>query len=147
MLDIRKIFGASSQDLATPGARFFAPGEIRLALLSLLAEHPSHGYELKMRLEERCGGTYKASAGAIYPTLQQLENHGLVRAVQVNDKKIYELTLDGRQRAETNAEAIGRIWQRAEAWSEWAELRHPDAAEIVAPVLRLAKVAVKVIRW
>jgi hypothetical protein len=54
----------------------------------------------------------------------------------VDVKEIYELTLDGQQRGEISAEAIGWIWQRAEAWSEWAELQHPDAAEIVAPVLR-----------
>jgi DNA-binding PadR family transcriptional regulator len=141
----RKLFGSSDSDFATPSGRFFAPGEIRLALLSLLSEHPSHGYELMVRLEERCGGTYKASAGAIYPTLQQLEDQQLVRPLSVDDKKVYELTFEGQQTIETHAEAIARIWQRAVAWSEWGEIRHPDAAEIIAPVLRLAKVAIKVV--
>lgn len=141
----RKLFGSSDPDLGPPGGRFFAPGEIRLALLSLLSERPSHGYELMVRLEQRCGGTYKASAGAIYPTLQQLEDQSLVRPLVLNDKKVYELTFEGQQTIEANAEAIARIWQRAQAWSEWGEIRHPDAAEIIAPVLRLAKAAIKVV--
>ncbi len=136
----RKLFGSSDHDFGTPSARFFAPGEIRLALLSLLSEHPSHGYELMVRLEERCGGTYKASAGAIYPTLQQLEDQSLVRPLLVNDKKVYELTFDGQQTIETNAEAIARIWQRAEAWSEVVKSRgDPVKINRVRTILETAR--------
>ena len=58
--------------------RFFGPGEIRLALLSMLEGGPKHGYELMKELETKSGGIYKASAGAIYPALQQLEDEGMV---------------------------------------------------------------------
>ena len=58
--------------------RFFGPGEIRLALLSMLESGSKHGYELMKELETKSGGIYKASAGAIYPALQQLEDEGLV---------------------------------------------------------------------
>src|SRR5215469_14921470 len=58
--------------------RFFGPGEIRLALLSMLEAGPKHGYELMKELETKSGGMYKASAGAIYPALQQLEDEGMV---------------------------------------------------------------------
>src|SRR5579863_1218930 len=58
--------------------RFFGPGEIRLALLSLLESDSKHGYELMKELETKSGGIYKASAGAIYPALQQLEDEGMV---------------------------------------------------------------------
>ena len=54
--------------------RFFGPGEIRLALLSMLESGPKHGYELMKELESKSAGIYKASAGAIYPALQQLED-------------------------------------------------------------------------
>ena len=53
---------------------------MRLAILSLLADGPRHGYELMKLLQERSGGVYRASAGTIYPTLQQLEDEGLVVA-------------------------------------------------------------------
>ena len=58
-------------------ARFFGPGEVRLALLSLLSERGRHGYDLMKRLEERSAGTYRASPGTVYPALQQLEDQGL----------------------------------------------------------------------
>src|SRR6516225_9161139 len=82
--------------------RFFGPGEVRLALLSLLGDAPMHGYELMKRLEERSGGIYRASAGTIYPTLQQLEDEGLVASETLEGKKIYRLTDSGRGELEHN---------------------------------------------
>src|SRR3990172_740813 len=63
-----------------PRRGFFRQGEVRLALLSLLGDGPAHGYELMKRLDERSGGMYQASAGTVYPVLQQLEDEGLIRA-------------------------------------------------------------------
>src|SRR5258706_15524207 len=83
-----------------PGGRFFGPGEVRLALLSLLADSAAHGYELMTRLEVRCRGAYRASAGTIYPTLQQLEDESLVKPSSSDGKKTYELTADGRREVE-----------------------------------------------
>jgi DNA-binding PadR family transcriptional regulator len=56
--------------------RFFGAGEIPIALLSLVAKGPSHGYELMKKLEERASGVYRAGAGTVYPTLQLLEDEG-----------------------------------------------------------------------
>src|ERR1700733_6158715 len=52
-----------------PRSRFFGPGEVRLAILSLLTDGPRHGYELMKMLAQRSGGIYRASAGTVYPTL------------------------------------------------------------------------------
>ena len=76
-------------------SRFFAPGEVRLAILSLVAERPCHGYYLMKLLAERSGGVYRASAGAIYPTLQELEDEGLVTVDQQNAKRVYRVTEEG----------------------------------------------------
>ena len=54
--------------------RFFEAGEVRLAILSLLAEGPKHGYQLMKEMKDRSSGMYSASAGSVYPTLQQLED-------------------------------------------------------------------------
>ena len=70
-----------------PRRGFFRSGEVRLALLSLLAESPGHGYQLMKRLEKRSGGLYQASAGTIYPVLQQLEDEGLVRSHEEDGKR------------------------------------------------------------
>src|ERR1700745_79156 len=76
--------------------RFFGPGEIRLALLSMLVSGPQHGYEVMEEPETKLGRIYKASAGAIYPALQQLEDEGLVTSDQPEGKRTYSLIDAGR---------------------------------------------------
>ncbi len=86
----------------------FERGGLKYALLELLQERPKHGYEMMKELEERMGGFYAPSAGAIYPTLQLLEDRGWVSVETVEGKKIYTITDAGRQAVQENA-------QRAEA--------------------------------
>ncbi len=64
-----------------PGRRA-ARGDVRAAILVLLAEKPSHGYQIIQELERRSDGAWRASPGSVYPTLQQLEDEGLVRAAR-----------------------------------------------------------------
>jgi DNA-binding PadR family transcriptional regulator len=125
--------------------RFFGPGEVRLALLSLLGEAPSHGYELMRRLEERSGGIYRASAGTVYPTLQQLEDEGLVASEVVDGKKMYRLTEQGRGELQRSDEAVRAIWRRARRWEAWRSAFDPDAAEIRGPAERLVKQAFRAV--
>src|SRR5579871_3469960 len=77
--------------------RFFEFGELRLALLSLLAEGPKHGYQLMKAMEDRSGGLYRGSAGSIYPALQQLEDEGLIEGDRQEGRRIYRLTDAGSQ--------------------------------------------------
>jgi DNA-binding PadR family transcriptional regulator len=128
-----------------PTGRFFGPGELRLALLALVAEQPGHGYGLMSRLEARFDGAYQASAGAIYPTLQQLEDEGVVRVETSDDRKVYHVTDPGRAEVDAHAGDIEQIWARAATRGEWGMFREPDAAEIVGPALRLMKAAVRTI--
>ncbi len=87
------------------GQRFFGRGDIKYALLELLQERPMHGYEMMKALEEQSGGFYVASAGSIYPTLQMLEDRGLITANQAEGKKVYSITEVGRAfLAERNGE-------------------------------------------
>ena len=123
--------------------RFFGPGELRLALLALLGEGPKHGYELMKQLEARSGGLYRASAGSVYPTLQQLEDEDLVRSRSEDGKKIYELTHAGREELEHHADQVRRIWRRAGGWKEWGAHTGPEAAEIWSSWGRLTKTAFK----
>lgn len=125
--------------------RFFGPGEVRLALLSLLSEGPRHGYELMKELEGRSGGVYRASAGTVYPTLQQLEDEGLARSEPHEGKRVYELTDAGRSEIEQETEAVERIWRRAEAWGEWEHASAPEAWEVARPAMRLVKSALRAV--
>jgi DNA-binding PadR family transcriptional regulator len=126
-------------------SRFFGPGEVRLALLSLMSGGPRHGYELMKQLEERSGGIYRASAGTVYPTLQQLEDEGLVVSESREGKRIYSLTEAGRGELGREDEAVRRIWRRAERWNDWRGAFDPDAAEIRGPAERLVKAAFRAV--
>lgn len=114
---------------------------MRLALLSLLGDGPAHGYALMKRLEERSGGMYQASAGTVYPVLQQLEDEGLARGQEADGKKVYELTDAGREELSLQGEAVERIWKRAGGWKEWGVHMGPESAEIWGTWGRLTKAA------
>ena len=128
--------------------KFFERGEVALALLSLLEERPKHGYELMKELESRSGGTYRASAGTIYPKLQQLQDEGLATSSSEDGgKRVYQLTEEGRAVVEREAEAIAGIWKRAEheEWGDWGDGADPAAAELVRPAFRLMKASLRAV--
>jgi DNA-binding PadR family transcriptional regulator len=83
-----------------------------------------HGYEMIKELEERTEGTWTPSAGSIYPTLQMLEDEGLIRGEESDGKRRFTLTEAGvteqRQKAgeTTPWDAV-----RAEAEPEQLHLR------------------------
>ncbi|MFK4759578.1 PadR family transcriptional regulator [Microbacterium sp. ZW T5_45] len=74
----------------------FSHGDLRLYLLSLLAESPQHGYGIIQALTDRTGGTYTPSAGTIYPRLAKLEEEGLVTKTVDGRTTIYAITDAGR---------------------------------------------------
>lgn len=78
-------------------------GDVRAAVLSLLAEKPMHGYQIIREIEERSGGSWKPSAGSVYPTLQLLADEGLITAEESNGRKTYALTEAGRAVADSEA--------------------------------------------
>ncbi|MGO1801288.1 MAG: PadR family transcriptional regulator [Microbacteriaceae bacterium] len=82
------------------GSTRMARGDVRAAVLSLLAEEPMHGYQIIREIEDRSGGTWKPSAGSVYPTLQLLADEGLVAAEEQNGRKTYSLTEAGRATAD-----------------------------------------------
>jgi DNA-binding PadR family transcriptional regulator len=126
-------------------ARFFGPGEVRLALLSLIADSPKHGYELMRQLEERSGGIYSASAGTVYPTLQQLEDEGLISSDSKEGKRVYAITDAGAAELKREEETVRRIWWRARRWAGWRHANDPDAAEVRGPAERLVKAAFRAV--
>jgi DNA-binding PadR family transcriptional regulator len=75
-------------------------GDVRAAILALLAERPMHGYEMIQQLDERTGGVWRPSAGSIYPTLQLLEDEGLIRGEESEGKRRFELTDEGREQGD-----------------------------------------------
>ena len=83
-------------------------GDVRAAVLALLAEQPMHGYQIIREIEERSGGSWKPSAGSVYPTLQLLADEGLISAEESNGRKTYSLTEAGREEV-ADAGALGAV--------------------------------------
>jgi DNA-binding PadR family transcriptional regulator len=79
-------------------------GDVRAAILTLLAEEPMHGYQLMQAIAERSGGRWAPSPGAIYPAINQLEDEGLVTVAAESGRKLVVLTDAGRAAAAANAD-------------------------------------------
>jgi DNA-binding PadR family transcriptional regulator len=78
-------------------------GDVRLALLRLLAEEPRNGYQLMQAIEERSHGFWRPSPGSVYPTLSQLEDEGLIRSVDSEGTRRFEITDAGREHLDSRA--------------------------------------------
>lgn len=90
----------------TGGGRRGSRGDVRAAVLALLAERPMHGYEMLGELSRRTRELWRPSPGSLYPALQLLEDQGLVRSAAEHGRRRFELTAEGRAlQARTAAEA------------------------------------------
>jgi DNA-binding PadR family transcriptional regulator len=88
-----------------------ARGDVRAAVLLLLAEQPRHGYELIHEIAERSNGAWTPSPGSVYPTLQALEDEGLVTFERQHGRRTASLTEQGTAYVEANRERLGEPWQ------------------------------------
>ena len=89
--------------------RKLGSADLQLILLSLLAEKPSHGYELIKSLEDRSGGFYAPSPGMVYPALTYLEEIGHATVEPEGTKKLYHITDTGRAHLEQNRAHVDAI--------------------------------------
>ena len=86
-------------------------GDVRTALLTLLAEEPRNGYQLMQEIEQRSDGIWRPSPGSVYPALQQLEDEGLVRTTESEGRRVFELTDEGRAHVEEKRAELGAPWE------------------------------------
>ncbi|KAA9019531.1 PadR family transcriptional regulator [Niallia endozanthoxylica] len=91
-------------------------GFVQLAILHLLQEESMHGYQIMKKLEKRSEGLYNASAGTIYPALQELLDKGMIILQEDLDKKVYHLNENGEKRLQEFAEK-----EEKDFWLEWKE--------------------------
>jgi DNA-binding PadR family transcriptional regulator len=97
-------------------------GDIRSAILKLLAEGPRNGYQIMQALEERSSGAWRPSPGSVYPALSQLEDEGLVRAESVGTGRVFALTDEGRAYVKTLPNDPEPPWQPADWQGDIVEL-------------------------
>jgi DNA-binding PadR family transcriptional regulator len=116
-------------------------GDIRSATLLLLFEEPRNGYQIMQEVEERSGGLWSPSPGSVYPALAQLEDEGLIRAEEIDGRKLLRLTDSGREHVEK------RDPERPAPWDEIGGDELGSLRMQLGQALRaLATAAVQVIR-
>ncbi|MCH6158995.1 PadR family transcriptional regulator [Streptomyces sp. M600PL45_2] len=91
-------------------------GDVRASILALLKDRPMHGYEMIQEIAERSGGAWKPSPGSVYPTLQLLEDEGLISSASEGGKNLFSLTDAGREEAEAGPDAP---WEEAGRGIDW----------------------------
>jgi len=84
---------------------------VRAAILALLREGPRNGYQIMSEVEERSGGAWRPSPGAVYPALQQLADEGLIEAEESAGRRAFSLTDEGRRYVEENPEMARAAWE------------------------------------
>lgn len=95
------------------GGRFFGQGDLRWVILKLIAEKPSHGYEIIKAIEDRLGGAYAPSPGTVYPTLTLLEELGYIAITETDGpRKLYTVTDAGLAALEEEKATVDAIFTR-----------------------------------
>ncbi|MBL8927337.1 MAG: helix-turn-helix transcriptional regulator [Pseudonocardia sp.] len=132
-------FGSGGPPRGFPGrggrrGRRTPRGDVRSAVLALVAEQPRHGYEIIQEIGERTGGVWRPSPGSIYPTVSQLEDEGLVRTEKVEGRRVIHLTEAGTSHVEEHRAELDAVWDAAgrdvddDAAALWEQLAQLHAA-------------------
>lgn len=138
----RRHGGHGSGGFGRPGSRRgrkAGRGDVRAAILALLAEAPMHGYQIMSEIAERSGGAWRPSPGSVYPTLQALEDERLVTGATVEGRRVFELTPDGRKAADALGEGPA-------PWDEAARHWDPSLRELGRLVAEVAQAMAQVAR-
>jgi DNA-binding PadR family transcriptional regulator len=115
-----------------PGPRVFERGGIKFAILVLLKDKPRYGYDIIRAMEEQSGGMYSPSPGAVYPTLQALEEQDLVTSTIEEGKKVYSVTEAGTSYLEEHKEEVK---SHEEHWAaHWGPGGHGEARSAMSDV-------------
>ena len=104
-------------------------GDVRTAVLLLLAEEPRNGYEIMQEVEHRSEGVWRPSPGSVYPALAQLEDEGLIRSQEIDGRKVFVITDEG------SALLAQRGSERAAPWEQMSS----DAGEEHAQLGKLIR--------
>jgi len=134
--------------------RMFASGELRLALLALIDREPRHGYELIRAIEDMTGGSYAPSPGAVYPTLQMLEEEGQIKPAtakakakgakkadtETSGKKPFMATKSGKAELEERADEVDELMERLGEHGERAEKVKAKSPDLFRAMGNLASV-------
>jgi DNA-binding PadR family transcriptional regulator len=131
-------FGRGFRGPWGPEGRRARRGDVRTAILALLAEQPMHGYQVIQELERRTDGAWRVSPGSVYPTLQMLEEEGLIASQEVEGKRVYSLTDTGRAQVESGKESGRAPWEEVASGDETVHGLRDAALKLGAAAMQVA---------
>jgi len=115
----------------------FQKGDLKYVILDLIKDKPCHGYEIIRRLEERSHGFYTPSPGAVYPTLQLLEEMGYIEVAHQNGKKVYTITDEGIKFLSKREQFAEGIKQQMK--DRWSKKNTTDMRETMVEIGRMGR--------
>jgi DNA-binding PadR family transcriptional regulator len=106
-----------------------------MGILAVLADGARNGYQIIQEISERSAGAWKPSPGSVYPTLQQLEDEGLVSADRPEGRRTFDLTDEGRAYVRDHADDLAEVW---ESMAETQDDGHQDMRAMIGQVMGAA---------
>jgi DNA-binding PadR family transcriptional regulator len=120
------------------GGSRFERGDLKLVILDQLSEKPRHGYDIIQELEKRFHGFYSPSPGSVYPILQLLEDQEFVKSDQQSGKKVYTITVEGKNFLQEHTGEIATIQERIRPpWGEQGAFHMHELREEIGKTARL----------
>ncbi|WP_203338086.1 PadR family transcriptional regulator [Nocardioides limicola] len=110
-------------------------GDVRAAILDVLSVEPMNGYQLIQQINERSNGGWKPSPGSVYPTIQQLEDEGLVVGIETDGRRTLDLTDAGRAYVLDHADELAATWRPFTGPGESPGERIGDLMPVVGQVM------------
>ncbi len=123
------LFGLGGQEAPPRGPRV-RRGDVRVAILAVLAEEPLNGYQVIQQIADRTDGAWRPSPGSVYPTISQLEDEGLVESDDERGRRTLRLSDAGREYLATHADEVAGVWAPFE--DERREERRPDGSDFTS---------------
>ena len=115
-------------------------GDVRAAILGVLAEQPMNGYQIIQQIADRTDGSWKPSPGSVYPTLQQLEDEGLVVADQAAGRRSFALSEEGRTYVGEHEDELAAPWKAFDEYEDDASDIRPLLGQVAAAVWQIRAV-------
>jgi DNA-binding PadR family transcriptional regulator len=135
------LFGLTSQGEPHRGPRA-RRGDVRAAILDVLREEPLNGYQIMSQIAERTGGAWKPSPGSVYPTIQQLEDEGLLEGSTGPGQRKLKPTPAGWDYISAHRDELAAVWepfeepQPREAGGDFAALK-PEIGQVMNAVWQI----------
>lgn len=120
------LFGLATQE-PTRGPRV-RRGDVRVAILAVLADGPLNGYQVIQEIGERTGGAWRPSPGSVYPTISQLEDEGLVEGDDERGRRTLRLSDAGRSYLAEHEDEVAGVWAPFQGGAQRRDV-DPDETE------------------